>query len=301
MNKLEKYINNSISDCTNKTIIITGANSGIGFEAMKIFVQKGAKVIMACRSFERANNAKEKVLSSFPNAKIDILEYDQASFVSIKKFSETIKNINFDVLICNAGIFHPKKGKTTKDSFPLTVGTNYLGLFYLIENIKDFLGKRKLILVSSITYAHCKIKEYDFLRKETTSIFKQYSISKTCITRYFAYLKNNSDLNIYLMHPGVSATNIFASKTSSYKQWFKKLAMAILPLFVHSPKKASLGMVKLVSETYPNHTFLGPRGLFQISGYPRVVKLKKNGYLNNELLYKKSKELVTEVENNVKC
>ena len=86
MKRIDKYIEKNIKDVTNKNIVITGANSGIGFESMMVLAKKGANVIMACRSLKRAQNAKEKVLKEYPNALIDIIEYDQSSFESIDNF-----------------------------------------------------------------------------------------------------------------------------------------------------------------------------------------------------------------------
>ena len=211
MKRIDKYIEKNIKDVNNKNIVITGANSGIGFESMMVLAKKGANVIMACRSLKRAQNAKEKVLKDCPNALIDIIQYDQSSFESIDNFINNLfkKYSKIDVLVCNAGIFHPEKGLKTKDGYPLTIGTNYIGLFYLLENIKNRLSNTKIIIVSSIVYRYTKYKDYKFLLEENTSAFNQYKLSKTAITNYFYYLSQNTNLNIYMMHPGVSSTNIF--------------------------------------------------------------------------------------------
>lgn len=304
MKKIDRFINERIDNCNDKIIVITGANSGLGFESMKVLVSKGAHVIMACRSIERANKAREKVINEYPEGKIEILEYDQSSLASIDNFIVKLKDNypHIDALICNAGIFHPEIGKITKDNFPLTIGTNYLGLFYLVEKLRDnYLNNTKLILVSSIVYKYAKITDYKFLTEENYKSFKQYSISKLCIARYYEYLKNNTDLNVYLMHPGVSSTNIFTSPTSSYKKWFKDLANKLLPLLVHSPKKAALGISLLSANDYKNHTFLGPRGPFEISGYPKILNLRKNGRKDFEILYKETQNVLKDGVNHVKC
>ena len=304
MKKLDRYINEKINNCNDKIVVITGANSGLGFETMRVLASKGAHIVMACRSIERASNARDKVINEFKDSKIDILEYDQSSFASIDNFIVKLKE-NYpyiDVLVCNAGIFHPEAGKVTKDNYPLTIGTNYLGLFYLVEKLRDnYLQKTKLILVSSIVYKYSKIKDYKFLKEENYKAFKQYCISKLCIARYFEYLRHNTDLNVYLMHPGVSATNIFTSPTSSYKKWFKNLANKLLPLIVHSPKKAALSISLLSANEYDNHTFLGPRGLFEISGYPRILKLRKNGRKHYDVLFQETQNAIKDGANYVEC
>lgn len=294
MKKIERFIKEKINDCKNKTIVITGANSGIGYESMCVLAKKGANIIMACRSIERASKAREKLCKEYQKAQIEILEYDQSSKKSIKNFiiNLTSKYKKIDGLILNAGIYHPKYGLKTNDGYPLTIGTNYLGLVYLIEHLKDYLKNTKIVFVSSIVYKNPKIKNYDFLVEEKYNAMKQYALSKCAVTNYFAYLCSHSDLQLYMMHPGVSSTNIFSSNTSSYRQWFKKLAKSVLPLFVHSPKKASLGMSLLIANDYGNHTFLGPRGIGQISGYPHIIKLRKNGYKYQDDLYTKTMQVL---------
>lgn len=300
--KISNYIN-SIPNCQDKIIAITGANSGIGFEAMKILAAKGAQIIMACRSLKRAEDARSKVLNVAPNAKIDILLYDQSSFVSIDNFMRDLqeKYQHIDYLVCNAGIYHPQKNQKTIDGYPLTIGTNYLGLFYLIENLKSYLVDTKIIFVNSLVYTRIKRFKYEALTQETTSIFNQYCFSKWAITNYFYYLSKNTNLNIYLMHPGVSSTNIFTSTTSSYKNWFKKLAKVVLPWFVHSPTKACLGIVNLCANDYPNHTFLAPRGLKHISGYPKICHINKKRVKFANDFYQESYKLVIKEEQNVNC
>ena len=303
MKRIDKYIEKNIKDVTNKNIVITGANSGIGFESMMVLAKKGANVIMACRSLKRAQNAKEKVLKEYPNALIDIIEYDQSSFESIDNFINNLfkKYSKIDVLICNAGIFHPEKGLKTKDGYPLTIGTNYIGLFYLLENIKNRLANTKIIIVSSIVYRYTKYKDYKFLLEENTSVFNQYKLSKTAITNYFYYLSQNTNLNIYMMHPGVSSTNIFSNPNVSYWKWFKSLAKWVMSFVVHSPKKAALGISLLASKDYPNHTFLGPRGIGQISGYPKIIKLKNSGKKYANELYINTKKAIEGGNKYVKC
>ena len=94
MKKIDHFISHKINDCNNKTVVITGANSGLGFETAKVLASKGAHIIMACRSFERANKAKQNIISEYPNSRIDILEYDQSSFSSIDNFIVQLKKVS---------------------------------------------------------------------------------------------------------------------------------------------------------------------------------------------------------------
>ena len=80
-----------IVDLNGKVIVVTGSNSGIGYEAVKIFADKGAKVVMACRSLERADAALEKILEEQENADVVTMELDLASLDSVKAFVQAFK------------------------------------------------------------------------------------------------------------------------------------------------------------------------------------------------------------------
>lgn len=112
--KLGRYLN-QFRDVKPQTIIITGANSGLGYSATKHFLHLGMTVIMACRNLTKANEAREELLKLYPNGKIIVLPYDQADFVSIDRFVREIATNypHFDSLILNAGIYHPIKGLVT--------------------------------------------------------------------------------------------------------------------------------------------------------------------------------------------
>ena len=97
---------NNIEDLTGKVYLVTGANSGIGYEATKVFAAKGAKVIMGCRNIVKAKKAQEAILKEFPNALLEIIHLDLTDFKSIKEFSDKVlaKYDKLDVLLNNAGI-----------------------------------------------------------------------------------------------------------------------------------------------------------------------------------------------------
>lgn len=313
MNKYKKFLNSfkRKEDVLEKTYIITGANSGLGFSTTKHLISVGAKVVMACRSQGRAEKAREELLKIYPEAHLDILLYDQADFNSIQQFAENVKlkYNNFSGLVLNAGIFHPQKGLKTKQDFPLTVGTNYLGVFYLLKKLEE-VGlweeqiERRIILIGSLAWKKIERAQInEILTKQNYKSFKEYSHSKTLIgTLAYNLSRHQEDVlsvpnhvKVLLMHPGVSSTNIVASSQGSYPKWFSRLAKRALNLFVHSPDKASLGTIKLLlKEDVTEEMISVPRGLFHISGYPKLRRYpKKLKKIDNELL-----NLTNEIINN---
>src|SRR5690242_1167409 len=121
-----------IPDQSGRVIVITGANSGIGYESAVALARKNAHVIMACRSQEKAERARQELYVRAPKATVDILQLDLGSLKSIREFADSF-NANYerlDVLMNNAGIMAPPYSKTV-DGFESQIGTNHLGHFAL--------------------------------------------------------------------------------------------------------------------------------------------------------------------------
>ena len=134
---LKKYAPVSLEG---KTVLITGANSGIGFKEAELMVYLGARVIMACRNSQKAQAAREALLQEYPNADIDTMQLDMASFASIDRFTETLlqDKTDIDYFVNNAGVFHQPNQKTA-DGVELVLGTNYIGVYYLTEKLLPYL------------------------------------------------------------------------------------------------------------------------------------------------------------------
>ncbi len=286
-----KWINKNCISLIGKNVIVTGANSGIGFETSKVLAYLGANVIMACRSIEKANKAKELILTELPNAKIDIFKYDQSDINSINEFVKNFTNkySSLFALVNNAGIYHPANGSKASNGYPLTIMTNFLGQYYLTRKLLPYIKKQeecRIVFETSIAANFSKLKGYDYLTKSLKNTNIEYNISKCAVAKGCLYLKDElkdyTNIKVLLSHPGISATNIFASKGNTFSKFFKKLALCILPFFVHKPAKACLGEVYCVANAnITSGTFVGPRGLFKISGFPKKTKTSK--FINNDI------------------
>lgn len=294
--KYKKWLDQNISDLSNKNIIVTGANSGIGFYTTLCLVYKGANVIMACRNLNKANKAKEDILKIVSNAKLDIIQLDLSDFNSIENFNNKLreKYNKIDVLINNAGVYFMPK-EVTKQGYEITMGTNFLGPYYLTYTLLDLLKENKstIINVSSIVHKSSKIDFNDFFG-EHVNRNKIYARSKLAITSFSYYLSEvlkDYGCKVITAHPGISATNILAPKAGGFSVWFSKLGSKFLKIFTHSPFKASLSIVKGLSDNSINSDFYGPR-IFEISGYPKKVKYSKNSILYKDKVVDKAFELI---------
>ena len=303
--RVKKYLN-KYHDVKGKTYIVTGANSGLGFSVTKHLVSLGAKVIMACRNLNKATKAREKLLDLFPSANLILVEYDQADFASIEHFATLVKNEyqDFAGLILNAGVFHPQKGLTTKQGYPLTVGTNYLGVYYLLVQLHnkalfDQKFGRRIVFVGSLSWYRVKVeKARAHLTIDQGTEMAKYCRSKTALGALSYYLSRHQEatylyipnnIKVLTMHPGVTSTNIVAS----YPRWLQKLAHKVLRVFTHHPDVAALGIIDLALKKEVDEDKIAvPRGLFHISGYPSYKKYPHNLMTNYHRLIDLTNEVI---------
>ena len=270
--KIQKYLNkyHSLKD---KNIIVTGANSGIGFELSKHLLFLNANLIMACRNLKRAEDAKNELLKLYPNSNIKIFIYDQASFDSINNFCNEIKDIKVDFLVCNAGVYYPKKKMVTKDNFELTVGTNYFGETYLLDKLEKKLinDQTRVIIVSSLTAINSKMRPLTSINSLSRNSLYGYSKLLISSSTYERMLEKK--YKIVLVHPGVCATNILNNKDTGLSSSFALIGRKFLNIFVHSAAKASLCLLEGIECNYQDFMYIAPRGILAISGYPKIKKI----------------------------
>lgn len=288
--KYIKYLDKYIPSFEGKTVVVTGANSGIGFSLAMQLAYKHAHVVMACRNLEKANKAKEKILLEVNYASIDVLVYNQASFASIESFGDELmkKYLSIYGFVFNAGIYHPKKGLKTEDGMPLTIGTNYAGAFYLGEYLKDYFksNSTRVVIVTSLTQIFGQCQDYEKALKNDDNSTKAYSVSKRLDISFAAHLLDEigDSCLVVLSHPGVAKTGIIQEEHVSFSKLFIKLGNQFLTLFTNNAEKSSLtSLLALSREDVKSFDDFVPRGLFHIVGYPKKIKLAPEKYRSEPL------------------
>lgn len=201
---------------TDKTVIITGGNIGIGLETAVDLAGRGARVILACRNPDKGEMAVAEVKKRSNSQNVTFSELDLASLRSVREFTERIlkEQPRIDILINNAGVMAPPYS-TTEDGFELQFGVNHLGHFLLtnllLDRIKEAPSAR-IITLSSSAHAYGKINFDDLQSKLSYSARGAYSQSKLAnilFTRTLAQQLKGSNVTAYSVHPGVVRTNLF--------------------------------------------------------------------------------------------
>jgi len=276
-----------IPDLTGKTVIVTGGNSGLGFESVKAFALKGACVIMACRSVTKGEEAKKQIEKFLPKADISVMELDLTDLKSIRNFALNFKkeNTRLDVLLNNAGIMMVPYS-LTKDGFESQVGTNHLGHFALTGLLLEVLKntpESRVVNVSSMAHSS-GVMDFNNLLYENGkgySSTKAYSRSKLSnllftyeLQRFFE--KNKINSSALAAHPGFAETNLV---NHLLKKWFFRL---IRPLFFKMAQPASMGALPQIRASVDPEAraneFYGPDGKRQMTGYPVVVHPKPKAH-----------------------
>ena len=273
-----------IPDLSGKTIIVTGGNSGIGYEAALELARKHAEVILACRSMDKARGAAEKVKSAAPGAKVEVMALDLASLDSIHAFGEEFhsKFKKLDVLCNNAGVMAIPFTKTA-DGFEMQIGTNHLGHFALTGLLLDLLlatPEARVVNVSSGAHRMGKIRFDDLNWKQGYRRWAAYGQSKLANLLFTFELQRRLDaadkgLISVACHPGYAATNlqsVSAKSAGTLSFVFEVIAGIGNNVFAQSAAMGALPtLYAATSPDVEGGDYIGPEGLGEMWGYPTQV------------------------------
>lgn len=278
--KTKRWLNiNCNISLKGKTVLVTGANSGVGFKTAEISAYLGADVILACRSKERANEASLRLLCDNPEASISVMQLDLASLSSIEAFSEELvsNKVDIDAFVNNAGVFR-QPGKKTADGFDLVIGTNYIGTYDLSERLLPYLSSlpHEVVYVNTISIIHkiatVDYEDFYYERGKHYHTFPVYARSKLCLARYtYAQAKRyvGSNVRIIMNHPGMTLTPMGLNALGNGISW---LADIIKPLS-NSPEKSALSIAYILSHEIPVGSIIGPNKGFGGWGYPEINRI----------------------------
>ncbi len=271
-----------IPDQSGRVAIVTGANSGLGYETTRALARKGARVVMACRNLKRGQQARDRILQRTPGAALDLLPLDLGSLEAVRAFAAKYRAAyqRLDLLINNAGVMAPPR-RETADGFEMQFGVNHLGHFALTGLLLDLLvstpGSR-VVTVSSTAAYYGRINFDDLQGEKRYSRYQAYGQSKLAnllfafeLQRRLAAASSGTISNG--AHPGLAETNLQARAASDSGNLFERGLYTVMHALVS--QGAELGALpQLYAATAPDAeggALYGPRVL-HVRGYPRRVR-----------------------------
>lgn len=274
-------------DQSGRIAVVTGANSGLGYETTLALARKGAHVVMACRNLEKAEAARQGLQEQLPGASLQLMELDLASLASVRAFADDFlaRYERLDLLFNNAGLMAIPR-RETEDGFEMQFGVNHLGHFALTGLLLPALLRTpgsRVVTVSSMAQRTGHIDFDDLMGEESYSRYGAYGQSKLANVLFAFELQRRleaagAETISVGVHPGYVDTELQSNSTDSSGSLFERALYGVLnKVAAQRPKQGVLP--QLYAATMPDvqgGEFWGPR-LFA-RGYPVSTRAQPEAY-----------------------
>jgi NAD(P)-dependent dehydrogenase (short-subunit alcohol dehydrogenase family) len=280
---MSKWTPRQMPPQTGRLAIVTGANSGIGYQAARYLSHAGATVVLACRNREKGEVARAKIAAEHPSAKVEVRVLDVANLDSVRRFASEFLSEDkpLDLLINNAGVMAIPERRTTPQSFEMQFGTNHLGHFALTGLLLPALLRQpnsRVVTVASIAHKGGKLNFDDLnaeRRYDPRGAYQQSKLANLVFGLEFDRRLRARSANTasVIAHPGVAVTNIVSNGMGTGLRG--RIVNALLPFVAHSDDRGSWPL--LYAATSPEAHgggYYGPDGMAEIKGTPTEVKPK---------------------------
>lgn len=268
----------NIENRKGKVAIVTGANNGIGFETTVGLAQVGYKVIMACRSMEKARKAKEEITERVPSAELDIIELDLSKLTAVREFASQFRSKydQLNLLINNAGVLD-YSGRRNEEGIEIQLATNHLGHFLLTSLLIDLMPdtpNSRIISLSSVAHKKGIIHFDDLNCEEAKDSGDAYAQSKLACLMFADELhrrlvKSGKQIRSICVHPGGSDSGLFKDM-SRLRYYILKL---LSPIITHSNEDAAKpSLYAALQSDAEGGGYYGPQGLMDLKGPPGPAK-----------------------------
>jgi len=263
-----------VPDQSGRTAVVTGANSGIGFEAAAVLARRGAVTVLACRDAGKGEAAAARMTAAAPGASVSVVRLDLASLDAVRAAAAEIlaRHERLDLLINNAGLMWPAYGKTA-DGFELQFGTNHLGHFaltgLLLEAMLPVPGSR-VVTVSSNGHRAGRLDFADLQSEQRYGRMTAYAQSKLANLMFTYELQRRlaatgAPTVALAAHPG----NAFTDLTRHLPAVVQSAYPAVAGLFGQSAAMGALPTLRAATDpAAAGGEYYGPGGLAQFKGYP---------------------------------
>ena len=296
-----RWTENDVPDQTGRLAIVTGSNTGLGYDTARVLAGRGATVVMAVRDTAKGDAAADRIRAISPGADITVRKLDLGSLASVRdaaaEMTETYPRI--DLLINNAGVMYPPK-QTTADGFELQFGTNHLGHFaltgLLLKNLLDVEGSRVVVVASIAHNIRAKI-DFDDLQWERRRYDRVAAYGQSKLANLmFAYdlqrrlAAAKAKTIAVAAHPGVAATELLRHVPGASLPGVNWLSGKLL----NSSELGALPTLRAATDpAVRGGQYYGPDGFRELRGYPVLATSSKQsqGVAVQERLWTVWKEL----------
>jgi NAD(P)-dependent dehydrogenase (short-subunit alcohol dehydrogenase family) len=279
----EKWKAADISSLAGKRVLITGANSGIGYHAALKLARKGAHVMLASRDRQRGEAALARLDAEAPSAHTELVIFDLASLASVRSFAENelAKHRPLHILINNAGVMAPPKRLQTADGFELQFGTNVLGHFALTARLMPALQlaatesaeRPRIVTIASIAHKRGQLNFDDLQSTKSYGPTRAYQQSKLADLMFAFELDRrlraaNSRVMSVAAHPGVASTNLFqVGDYSTFEKTARNLVGHAIGIVLNTDAEGALPtLYAATSPTAEDGGYYGPQGFQEMRG-----------------------------------
>ena len=269
-----------IPDQHGRTALITGANSGLGLETARALAQRGARVVLACRSLERAEQARAE-LQADCSGELITLQLDLADLESVRRSSDQLADQlgSCDVLINNAGVMAPPR-RLSAQGHELQFAVNHLGHFALTQKLLPLLKPQgRVVHVSSGAAYFGRIAFDDLQGERSYDAWAAYAQSKlanliTALELQERLTAAGSSVRSIAAHPGLARTNLQPTSVAARGSRLEGLAYRLMdPLFQSAAMGALPQLYAATAAEVELNTFYGPGGLGNLKGYPKACRM----------------------------
>jgi NAD(P)-dependent dehydrogenase (short-subunit alcohol dehydrogenase family) len=290
---------------TGRSALITGANSGLGFETALALAGCGAQVTMAVRDLAKGEQAAAEIRRAHPESSVEIALLDLASLTSIREFAgqwSLAHPDGLDLLINNAGVMAIPHRRTA-EGFELQIGTNHLGHFALTGLLLPALVARhrsRIVNVSSFAHRMGRMNFDDLMGERRYRAWGAYGQSKLANLLFTSELQRRLDLahlsvKAMAAHPGYAHTNLQSASARMKGQTFQaRMTDKTNDLLAQSAAMGALPtLFAATAPGLPGDSFVGPNGFMEMRGYPHLVgrSARASDIADAALLWTASEEL----------
>lgn len=266
----------ALPDLAGRTILVTGANAGIGYWCAEILAAHGARVLLGCRSAERAEVAVSSIRTHASGADLDIVPMDLGSLASIAGASASLDE-RIDAVICNAGVKAADRDARTADGLDLMVGTNVVGHFALLAQLEHLLADdARVVAVGSLAHRFAEIEPATLSAPWSGPSLRQYGRSKAALMAFAFELARRwrgTARSALSAHPGYAVDPLTPPRPGLADVSSVARALAAPSRLVVQGKDAGAAPIvhAAVAADATGGDYWGPGGLLEFRGAPARV------------------------------